>query len=308
MVDLSIIIPSYNNARYLKTCIGSIVPGKAALQIIVIDDGSTDDTQAVLTELTSDRPELEIITQDNQGVSAARNAGILQAKGVYVMFVDADDRLDCEPLSFVTGTISDSNSDVFICRSFSGKKEHYKWEGVFEEDRLYSGSELMQKHYVRGSVCGCIFRRSFLVDNEMLFDPALSLGEDTVFFARTLALGARFSFVNQRLYETSVRDDSASRSYDDSFFTRYADSAREIRSSISDRRIADNTILTFYLGMVHVAAKSGYGISATRKLTAPENVLPLDPNVFEKNRWLVRVLNTSFPLFYLIKKWKDKLL
>lgn len=308
MVDLSIIIPSYNNARFLASCIGSIVPGKATMQIIVVDDGSTDETQAVLTELMTQRSELEVVKQDNQGVSAARNAGILQSKGTFVLFVDADDRLYGESLDQVTAAFSGCNADILVFRSYSGEKEHYKWEGLFEENRLYDGSELMQKRYVRGSVCGCAFKRDFLMDNRILFDPVLSLGEDTVYFARAIACGARTSFVDLRLYEASVRDDSASRSYDDSFFSRYAESAREVRSSISDLRIADNTILSLYMGIVHVAAIKGFGISAIRKLTAPEKVLPLDPKVFVKNRWLVRLFNTSFPLFFLIKKWKDRLL
>ena len=90
---LSIVIPAYNVEKYVRQCIDSvlnIVPNDGTVEIIIVNDGSTDTTREILTEYNSEKC-VRVFNNDNFGVSAARNFAIEQAKGKYIGFLDADD-------------------------------------------------------------------------------------------------------------------------------------------------------------------------------------------------------------------------
>ncbi len=94
MDRISVIVPVHNGTAYLEECIDSILAQDCeALEVLIINDGSTDDTAAVCERLCGQHSCLRVITMPDLGVSAARNRGLEQAKGAYIMFVDADDRL-----------------------------------------------------------------------------------------------------------------------------------------------------------------------------------------------------------------------
>lgn len=95
MVKVSVIIPVYNAQQYLKQCLDSICQQTLhEIEIICIDDGSTDDSLRILQEYTKKESRLQILTQKNQGAGAARNCGLRAAKGLYLSFLDADDFLN----------------------------------------------------------------------------------------------------------------------------------------------------------------------------------------------------------------------
>ena len=305
-MKFSIIIPSYNNAGYLKRCLGSLPASSPSVQIIVVDDGSTDNTEEVLSLLKERDPGIEVLSKENGGVSSARNMGLAAATGDYVIFLDADDMLSP---GVVTGRLSGEifSQDIVVMRSFAAS-ERYPWKGVFEEGRPYSGHDLMEAGYIRGSVCGCLFRRTFLQEKKAAFCESLTMGEDTVFFAGLLAGGAVVTFCDTRLYEVTQRNESASRHYDDSFLPRYSKTLLAIRENVRDRRIADNTILAVLFAAVNVAIKMGKSPGEVLEWVNVRSVLPLDPESFSRNGLIVRVLNRSFTVFFYIKKLKDSLI
>ena len=92
MPKVSVIVPAYNIAPYIERCVQSLCEQTLeSIEIIVVDDGSTDGTQGLCKSLASHDSRIKVITQENQGVSAARNAGIKAARGKYIGFVDGDD-------------------------------------------------------------------------------------------------------------------------------------------------------------------------------------------------------------------------
>lgn len=307
MVQLSVIIPTYNNAPYLERCISSLLPIDSSMQIIVVDDGSTDNTQQVLTAIKNRIPQIEIICQSNLGVSSARNAGIKKATGRFVLFVDADDCLFSNVVQALVRKCEYCESDVIVMRSFREDAELYKWSHLFCEDNVYYGVDLMKSGYIRGSVCGCAFRTHFLRDNRVSFIEDLTIAEDTVFFACVLSAGASVSFADIKLYDVVPRQGSASRNYSPAFLSRYSNAIYALRSRVENRCIADNTLLSLLLGIVNIAVKIKVSPLETAKLCAVQKVLPLSTAVFYRQKWFVIILNYCFPLFYGIKKWKDKL-
>ena len=302
---LTVIIPSYNNASFLERCIGSISAPESSVEIIVVDDGSTDDTVRVLAGLKDRLSNLKVISQANGGVSCARNAGLREASGRFVTFLDADDQLYPEALSQIVLAINTFDSDVIIFRSLCGDVEQYPWMSHFHEREIYSSKDLMKTRYIRGSACGCFFKLDFLRKNRVLFCQDLSIAEDTVFFACAIAEGASISFINANLYIVIPREGSASRVVDSSLLPKYGKALHAARELIPDRCVADNTILTILLGIVNVAVNTDCPPKYTYEKCSIGNILPLSVNCFYKHKWLVRILNHSFRSFYEIKKIKD---
>ena len=300
---ISVIIPTYNNAEFLNRCIGS-VPSSPSVQIIVVDDGSTDDTQAVLAGIKEAYPGMVVTRKERGGVSSARNLGLKNASGDFVVFLDADDSLTRGALERVLEMPDDLDADIVVMRSF-GSVEKYPWKGIFSENTGYQAQQLMKPGYIRGSVCGCLFRKSFIERNDVNFCERLTIAEDTLFFASLLSLGATVKFADIKFYEVTERRDSASRKYDDGFIKRYGKTLLALREGIGDRCVADNTIMSVLLGIVNVAVKMGYTAGELSHLIDLDPVLPLSSEVFGHNRFLARTLNCSFPAFFAIKKWKD---
>lgn len=134
MKKVSVIIPCYNEALYIHKCLDSILcQTHQGLEIICIDDGSTDDTFKILAEYTTNDSRIQVITQKNQGISAARNAGLDLASGGYTVFVDADDWLEPHTLEMM---LKYPESDI-VCfsyfRNFRDRqvKKDLGLEGIF---------------------------------------------------------------------------------------------------------------------------------------------------------------------------------
>ncbi len=93
MVEVSVIIPAYNVEKYLAECINSVLSQKTLCEIIIVDDGSTDNTLAVASSFAEKYPFIKVFSQENGGQSTARNKGLKHASGEYVLFLDSDDYL-----------------------------------------------------------------------------------------------------------------------------------------------------------------------------------------------------------------------
>ena len=117
---ISVIVPVYNGERYLEKCIESLEEQTYKnLEIILINDGSTDGTGAVCVRLKKRFENIHVITTEDAGVSAARNAGLRAAKGTFVTFVDADDRLRPKAIEILLDCMMETGSDVAGCRFYS---------------------------------------------------------------------------------------------------------------------------------------------------------------------------------------------
>ena len=189
---ISVIVPVYNGQDYLEDCIDSIEKQTYEnTEIIIINDGSTDDTASVCVRLREAYDNLHVITMEDGGVSAARNAGIDAANGVFVTFVDADDRLRPKTLRVLYDCIMRTGSDVAGCGFFSWRKEE-EWEAFLREKcRIgrpveYTPSQFLREQLLRGnSRCWSkLYRRSAI--GELRFPQELSIGEDMLFLVRIL--------------------------------------------------------------------------------------------------------------------------
>ena len=114
-VKVSVIIPVYNAEKYLRECLDSVIGQTLQdIEIICVDDGSTDNSLLILQEYAANDKRLKIVEQANQGAAAARNAGIAVAQGEYLAFLDADDLYYLEALQTAYVCAEKSNADVLL--------------------------------------------------------------------------------------------------------------------------------------------------------------------------------------------------
>ena len=113
---VSVIIPVYNSEKYIKRCIKSVVKQTyKKIEIIVIDDGSTDTTPMILDKLSSEYEKIKVIHKKNEGVSVARNDGLDNAAGKYIYFVDSDDYIAKDAVEKLVFTKENTESDLVVC-------------------------------------------------------------------------------------------------------------------------------------------------------------------------------------------------
>lgn len=192
---LSVIVPVYNGEQYLQNCIESIeAQSYEPIEIIIVNDGSTDGTLELCVRLAKKYPNLRYITTDDLGVSASRNNGIAQAKGEYLTFVDADDRIHPQMLQRLYEAITETASDIAGC-GFGVWRTEQEWKVLLksvvvtpEEDKLYHGAEnyIAQELLQGNSRCWSkLYCRTALERLKQrtgsCFKEGLTIGEDMLF-------------------------------------------------------------------------------------------------------------------------------
>ena len=115
MAKVSVIIPIYNTEKYLKECLNSVINQSLVdIEIICINDGSTDNSIEILNEFKKQDGRISVISQDNQGQAVARNKGLSLANGEYIYFMDSDDILDLTALEKVYSLSKENDLDLII--------------------------------------------------------------------------------------------------------------------------------------------------------------------------------------------------
>lgn len=184
---ISIVVPVYNAELYLEECISSILRQTYVyFELILIDDGSTDNSLIICRSFEKKDSRIEVFHQDNSGVSSARNLGIRLAHGEYICFVDADDWIDETYLSsFVESLLKNRNLDLCVqgLKSFENGKMMKRKKFIDElfESRNMSAAFEGGLISFRGPYCK-LFKMSVLRCYNVKFPIELSYGEDSIFY------------------------------------------------------------------------------------------------------------------------------
>ena len=233
-VRMSIVVPVYNKSNCIETCIGSLDAQSApkdSFEVILVDDGSVDDSLAKCNALAETRPYLKVIAQENQGVSGARNTGIANASGDYIMFLDSDDEITENAVESIV-SLFDSLGDATDVVSYrmlyrfveSGKETRHLREKWLKKTGLY---HLAEVPYIAQSTMNiCVRNRG---PENILFSTDLRMGEDQLFVTENLKGKATIGYCNEAEYiyyrnpsSESARGNYPLYSYDDMImlFTR----------------------------------------------------------------------------------------
>lgn len=218
MEKVSVIVPVYNVEKYIDKCMTSLVSQTYSnIEIILINDGSTDDSGIVCKKWEEENENIIVLEQDNQGVSSARNAGLKHASGEYIMFVDPDDWCELDFVEKMVNAISES--DIAYCSFFIDTDQKCQKMNIPVESGLYPVSNIYEPLFfgslnkkntiMPASLCTGIFKRRIIVENHILFDSYIRFAEDWLFYAEYFRYIKSITIVNDALYHYFQRENSA---------------------------------------------------------------------------------------------------
>lgn len=302
---LSILIPVYNAERYLRRCLDSIVAqvqDSNEVEIVVVNDGSTDSSLDVIREYAGNYPYLHLVSRENRGIGPTRNELIDEAQGKYIWFVDADDFISQDALHIVMPLLEGDKYDMlmfaFSWVSIDGHVDVKHCQGEYA-----SGLEMTDNDVYNNSLWTRIYRRSVITDNGIRFRK-LQMGEDfDVIFHAIPFLGPCLcidrplynyvvspgSAITNRTWEHVVKSSDDSLTCMDGCFRFLCqwdkDLQRELRKPL-------NFFLMGYLFSVYIEPFTlRYKLQVMRRLNAmgafPVRPLPVNP----RHRRFSRIIN-----------------
>ena len=202
---VSVIVPAYNAERHIAACLASLrAQTLADIEILCIDDGSTDATGALIGAQAALDPRVRALHQPNAGVSAARNAGLDAARGEFVAFVDADDSLPAHALEALWQAAQSGSEPVDIVTSdHSVEREDGSREAVTcppAAARAEILGALVRCDGRYNAVWGKLYRRAFCGAQALRFPVGMRIGEDVAFNLCAFARAARWAHLPEGLY------------------------------------------------------------------------------------------------------------
>lgn len=228
---LSIIIPVYRVEKYIRRCLGSILNGirDENVEVLIIDDGSPDNSGKIADSCARKHPLIQVIHQENEGVAAARNTGIHLAKGEWLYFVDSDDWLADGAIDILLGKCLESaDADIIMFDAWknTGNREssweHFQKEAVWTEKksvrRLQRGALYFQAANMATSVplaapWDKIYKRMFLLQQEISFQPELKVLDDMVFNMAAFGKANKVAYYKEKIYHYRYVPESITNSY-----------------------------------------------------------------------------------------------
>lgn len=215
---LSIIIPAYNVEQYLERCVESCENqdiSNTDYEIIIVNDGSPDNSLQIAERLALKYSNIVVISQENQGLSGARNTGIDNARGKYLWFVDSDDYLVENCIGRVLGICEDNELDIchFSLNVMDENLAVKKFTHSTPNEVLVRGRDVILKNVsdVVCSACSNFYNRKFLKDHNLYFTLGLTQ-QDTEFNGRVFGLAERCMFVDDSMYVYFYNSESIRRS------------------------------------------------------------------------------------------------
>jgi glycosyltransferase involved in cell wall biosynthesis len=208
---LTLIIPVYNVAPYLRECLDSVATQTHPIEeLIIVDDGSTDESPEILQEYAAKMPQMHIIWQENSGQAVARNTGMQHARGRYLAFADADDFAAPQMYEHLLGMALADNLDISLCNA------HFHFEGREADRVIYSnsittdvipGKEWLRDKLKNNSLVHMVwmhlYRRDFLLQHNFSFTPRI-LYEDVIWTTEVLLKAKRIRYDATPLYSYRI--------------------------------------------------------------------------------------------------------
>lgn len=253
MPEVSVIVPVYNAEEYLPRCINSIQKQTLTdIEIILINDGSQDNSGRICDEYASRDDRIKVIHQKNAGVSAARNAGMRAAKGRYIGFVDADDWVNPDMYEAMLSSASQNNADIVICDAqtvySNGKAEQdtivqLPQSTVLTRDDI--SPELLKE--LAGSAWRCIYSDKRLRTCGPEFPLGVKFSEDRAFNIAAMGSANVICYIKKAYYARFVNLKSAVHRYHADYFEAYKKAAECIREQIKKYWADDRQLQIAYL-------------------------------------------------------------
>lgn len=237
-MKLSIVIPVYNAEKYIEECLASILPEmNDDVELLLLDDGSADSSFQLIKDYENGN--IRVFHHDNHGVSYTRNVGIAEARGDYIQFVDADDRLSQGWKNAVLSGCDGIADVVYYSKNFDEP------ESVEKINIIHGIFGIMDSrcNANMSSPCSKLYRRAFLLQNQIRFDGGLINGEDGIFNLNAILKSEKFVCHKVSYYQYRIYMDSSSKKFSDKFYAsnlRYFALAEDL---LKGNSVAENEIV-----------------------------------------------------------------
>lgn len=269
-MDLSIIIPIYNVEEYLRECLDSIYKIKGIKkEVILVNDGSPDNSQEIIDEYKSKyEEETVVIVQKNQGLSAARNAGLKKATGRYISFIDSDDFINSDEfelffeesirydLDIAAGNMKYfSNNEAYTTKLMKKRSEKLSQLPILRGLDYWEQCLETSNDSIRVEVVLNIYKKEFIDKNELFFVTGL-LHEDTLFMYEAILNADKvkfmpYDFYNYRMRQGSIMKTPAYKNYIHKLYI-----ARELQNIKENKGINLKSWDTIIFGLYFSAVKT----------------------------------------------------
>ena len=214
-IKISVVMPIFNAFDYLRPAIDSVINQTLTdIELICVDDGSTDGSLDIIKEYQKSDDRVRILTENNAGPSIARNKGLARARGKYVIFLDADDFCDVTLLEKLYDMAERDSLDIAVSKFdiYNNRKARFEDNIRSDHGEIFEESSIVSKSDYPDVILSCttgyvwnkLFRREFLVEKELVFDPELRVFEDTHFVVTALSLADRIGKCHERLVHHRV--------------------------------------------------------------------------------------------------------
>ena len=268
---ISVIIPAYNSQQSIERCLVSVLSqNNASFEVIVVDDGSTDKTLALCRGMEKLDSRLRVFHQSNQGASAARNYGMKQAQGEWIVFVDSDDQVSPNYLSRMCSCCSQSTDIDLYVGSLNVYRDGKKHEVLQLDSCIVNASDLHKifgiiKLHKHGFSVAKMYRRSILEQHNIRFNSKVNMAEDCILMMNyILACGhSEKSLIycdDEANYDYYVKSGSLS--------TRLGSYEQEYRNYEAVREIVHEIIKRIHRGDVRKELLSSVGWYGDRCINA----------------------------------------
>lgn len=252
-VDISVIVPAYNCQDTIKNCLDSILNQTIAnrIEIVVINDGSTDGTAQILSEYSDKYPySISVITQANSGAAKARNKGILSAAGKYIGFVDADDYIEPDMYELMLSKMSD-NTDLVMC----GRYNTYTDKTIIKRNPLeFDGTSVDNNPKLLSRISTFVwdklFRHNVIIENNVFFPEEFQYAEDYYFLQSYILNSRSVCVIEKPLYHYMLNSPESATG---KCSTKWFDIC-EVLSKINTAHKQANTFEKYYQELLYCSA------------------------------------------------------
>jgi len=303
---VSILIPVFNAEPYIRQCLDSVVTQTYCyLQIVLIDDGSKDNSLSICNSYAEKDNRLEVYHQENQGVAATRNHLLEKVKGDFILFIDSDDWIEADMVEFLVKKAIENNSSMVTCSMVKNDEPFdctIQSEEVWEQPKAIL--EFLRHIRFNGSLCNKLIATSLL--HNVSIPCGISYGEDALLMWNVLQRCEKVLITDKVLYHYRMNEDSIShQKYD----------AKRMSGHLVWKQISDETKKKW--PQYNNIADATYAISDMWQLYfAAKSKYPEDKNIKEyqshvrDSLWLIyksRLINTKKMLFAIAVSMSYKL-
>ena len=214
---ISVIIPNFNNARWLPRCLDSVLAQTHGnLEVLVVDDGSSDDSASVIRDYERKDGRIRGIFQENGGVTSARLTGLEAATGEWIAFVDSDDAIEADMYARLLENARGCDADISHCGQKmiypDGRVVYYYNTGKrWQQDRVTGVRELLEEKKIEPGLCNKLYRADLFAGLQQWMDRSLKNNEDLLMNFYLFGRAKQSVFEDFCPYSYLIRENSASR-------------------------------------------------------------------------------------------------